>query len=108
MIIPLAIGTSGVSRTIFFFLNLLGAIVWAFVFLSLGYFFGEAIEQSLGQVKRAGQFILIGVIVGVALMQLIQFLRLGVNAKIEKVERNLSNEPGSKKSANVKKEPKEV
>jgi membrane protein DedA with SNARE-associated domain len=41
---PFVVGSSQVGRTRFFVLNLIGAIIWAVVFASAGFFSGEAMD----------------------------------------------------------------
>lgn len=51
-ITPFLLGAAKISPARFFVLNLIGALVWAIVVGSLGYFFGVAIEAILGDIKR--------------------------------------------------------
>jgi membrane protein DedA with SNARE-associated domain len=91
-ILPIAIGTSNVRLLRFSFFNTLGSITWG-LFFSIGrYAFGSAIQQFLGNVRRAEKFIIVGVIVGVALVQLILFFRRRVVSRIEAVEAGLESE----------------
>ncbi len=47
---PIAIGMSGVSWPRFFVLNLAGAIVWALLIASVGYWSGHALASLLGTI----------------------------------------------------------
>lgn len=49
---PFVIGMSRVKTGTFFFLNFLGALVWAILIGSAGYFFGTAFEAILGNIKH--------------------------------------------------------
>ncbi len=91
-ILPIAIGTSNVHLLRFSFFNTLGSITWGLFFSIGGYAFGSAIQQFLGNVRRAEKFIIVGVIVGVALVQLILFFRRRVVSRIEAVEAGLESE----------------
>jgi membrane protein DedA with SNARE-associated domain len=91
-ILPIAIGTSNVRLLRFSFFNTLGSITWGLFFSIGGYAFGSAIQQFLGNVRRAEKFIIVGVIVGVALVQLILFFRRRVVSRIEAVEAGLESE----------------
>ncbi len=62
-ITPIVLGTSNVSVTRYFLLNVAGAIVWACLFALGGYWFGDAIERFLGNVKAIE-----GVVIAVVLM----------------------------------------
>ena len=62
-IIPIALGISRVSGLKFFFLNFLGAIVWAILFALGGYLFGNAAEYFLGNVKKIEGFFMLGMVV---------------------------------------------
>ena len=49
---PFVIGTSGIPPIRFFFLNFIGALLWASIISSLGYLFGQAIEAVIGDIKK--------------------------------------------------------
>jgi len=74
-ITPFAIGVSNVSYVRFATLNLIGAAVWAILIGVGGYYFGEALEALLGNVKRY-EIALGGVIVTIAtVFWLVRFYR---------------------------------
>ena len=74
-ITPFAIGVSNVSYLRFATLNLIGAAVWATLIGLGGYYFGEALEAVLGNVKRY-EIALGGVIVIIAaVLWLVRFYR---------------------------------
>lgn len=60
---PIMLGTSGVKHAKFIFLNMFGALVWAFAFSYGGYYFGELFEQVSGNVKNAEKWLIGGVVV---------------------------------------------
>ena len=67
---PLVIGASRLSPIRFSLINLLGAAVWATLFVMAGYWAGEALHNLLGNLKPYRLPIFIGVVViaaGVAL-----------------------------------------
>lgn len=69
---PLVIGASRLSPIRFSLINLLGAAVWATLFVMAGYWAGEALENLLGNLKPYRLPIFIGVVVvaaGVALFR---------------------------------------
>ncbi len=49
---PIAIGASAVPARIFLLLNTLAAIVWAVAISAIGYFFGHAIELTIGRLRH--------------------------------------------------------
>ncbi len=51
-VIAFAFGLSNYSTRRFALLNGLSAVVWSLIMTSLGYFFGQAIERLLGNVRR--------------------------------------------------------
>jgi len=72
---PFAIGVSNVSYVRFAALNLIGAAVWASLIGLGGFYFGQALEAILGNVKRY-EIALGGVIVAIAVvLWLIRFVR---------------------------------
>jgi membrane protein DedA with SNARE-associated domain len=58
---PFAMGMSSVSTARFVALNAIGAIVWAVSFGIGGYFFGQALELLIGDLKKY-EYILLGTI----------------------------------------------
>lgn len=60
---PLVIGASRLSPIRFSLVNLLGAAVWATLFVMGGYWAGEALEHFLGNLKPYRLPILVGVVV---------------------------------------------
>ena len=63
---PFMLGSAGIAPGRFFVLNMIGALIWAVVVASLGYFFGSAIEAVIGDIKRY-ELLFFGVIAGVGL-----------------------------------------
>jgi membrane protein DedA with SNARE-associated domain len=64
---PVLIGLSNIRPLKFFGLNALGAIMWAAALTALGYFFGQAAELLLGDVKKY-EIIVVGFIIVVGLV----------------------------------------
>jgi membrane protein DedA with SNARE-associated domain len=64
---PIAIGMSTVPWKRFFALNLLGAALWATLFATLGYLFGDAIELVLENVREHEGWVFAG-LAGVGLI----------------------------------------
>ena len=60
---PLVIGASRLSPVRFALINLLGAAVWATLFVMAGYWAGQALENLLGNLKPYRLPIFIGVVV---------------------------------------------
>ncbi len=61
---PFVCGSAGIPRLRFFTLNLIGAIVWAIAFASIGYGLGEAASQIfIEDFKRYGLYLLGGLMV---------------------------------------------
>ncbi|SEJ32299.1 DedA family protein [Pseudomonas sp. NFR16] len=60
---PLVIGASRLSPVRFSIINLLGAAVWAVLFVTAGYWAGEFLEDLLGNLKPYRLPIFIGVVV---------------------------------------------
>lgn len=60
---PLVIGASRLSPVRFSIINLLGAAVWAVLFVTAGYWAGEFLEDVLGNLKPYRLPIFIGVVV---------------------------------------------
>ncbi len=90
-VIPIAIGTSKVSGLRFLALNILGAIVWAIFFGSIGYAFGSVLESVLGGIHRAQKYIILGVIAGVILVHIIRLIYGIVVKKLEIEEKKEEN-----------------
>lgn len=60
---PFLIGTSKIKTSRFIKLNLIGAVVWAIVVGTLGYWFGHALELIIGDIKHYETMIFIFLIV---------------------------------------------
>lgn len=91
-ILPIAIGTSNVKWTRFSLLNSLGSTLWGFFFAFSGYLFGNAIQQVIGHIRHLEKFIIIGVLIGAALVQGIVFLRRRIALRLEEEEARLEEE----------------
>lgn len=61
-VIPLSLGAARFSRLNFFLLNALGAVAFAVVYLSLGFFFGEAAERVFAHVRARAPQVMVGVV----------------------------------------------
>lgn len=72
---PMVIGASGLSPLRFSLLNMLGAMVWATLFITGGYWAGEALQRLFGNLKPYRLPIALGVVVVVAIVALILHLR---------------------------------
>ncbi|UCH53993.1 MAG: DedA family protein [Pseudomonadota bacterium] len=65
---PFVVGSAGIPRLRFFTLNLIGAIVWAFIFAYTGFFVGEAFKYFIDDYHRYALYVLGGlVVVGLAI-----------------------------------------
>ena len=77
---PLVIGASRLSPIRFSAINLLGAAVWATLFVMAGYWAGEALQNFLGNLKPYRLPIFIGVVVIAAVVALVRHHRAKVRA----------------------------
>jgi membrane protein DedA with SNARE-associated domain len=59
---PFVVGSAHIPRLRFFTLNLIGAIVWAFVFSFAGYFLGETFKYFMEDYHRYALYVLGGLI----------------------------------------------
>ena len=84
--LPIAFGTSNIRRLKYLGFNFMGATLWSVFFAGGGYFLGDAIERFIVHVQRAEKFIVFGVIVGIAIVQTIMFLRRRIAARLEEEE----------------------
>lgn len=72
---PFAVGAAHISRSRFFTLNLIGAVVWSFSFAYAGYLFGEAFRLFLDDFKRYEMYVLFALVLAGALIWLITLIR---------------------------------
>ena len=79
---PFILGTTEVSGLKFFLLNAVGAAVWAVVFGSAGYLFGEAVNSVLKDVKHLQMIILL---VAAVIFTLVYLFRRRRRKKAEKL-----------------------
>lgn len=64
---PFLIGASRISPIRFLILNVIGASVWAILFGTLGYLFGQALDVVLGNIKRY-ELIVFAALLGIAVI----------------------------------------
>ncbi|HJW81102.1 MAG TPA: DedA family protein [Acidiferrobacterales bacterium] len=65
---PFVLGSSGIPWLRFFTLNLIGAIVWAFIFAYAGYLFGEAFKLFIDDYHKYALYVLGGLVaIGLAI-----------------------------------------
>lgn len=64
---PLVLGASNVNAGLFLVLNAVGALLWAVAIGYAGFYFGKALEMTLGRVREY-ELLVIGVLVSVALV----------------------------------------
>jgi membrane protein DedA with SNARE-associated domain len=72
---PMVIGASKVSPLKFACINLVGAVVWATLFASAGYWAGEFLQRALGDLKPYRLPIALGVVALVVAVGLIRHFR---------------------------------
>ncbi|KMM82206.1 DedA family protein [Pseudomonas lundensis] len=72
---PMVIGASKVSPLKFVCINLVGAVVWATLFASAGYWAGEFLQRALGDLKPYRLPIALGVVALVVAVGLIRHFR---------------------------------
>ncbi|QTF09264.1 DedA family protein [Brenneria izadpanahii] len=72
---PTLIGASRLPPTRFVPLNILGAVLWASIFVMLGYFGGQAIETLIGDVDKKLSSLLFVILVIVAILLLRRWWR---------------------------------
>lgn len=72
---PLAVGMSAVPAGRFALLNLIGAVIWGLAITGAGYFFGQAMELLLGDIRRMEEWLLGAIVVAVLLVHAFRRLR---------------------------------
>jgi membrane protein DedA with SNARE-associated domain len=72
---PFAVGSAGISRSRFFILNLIGAVVWAVAFATAGYLSGEAFRLMLSNFRHYELYVLLGLVVTGFLLWLVTLVR---------------------------------
>jgi membrane protein DedA with SNARE-associated domain len=72
---PFAVGAARISRSRFFTLNLIGAVVWAVSFGSAGFLFGEAFRAFVDNFQMYEIYALLGLVVAGVFIWLITLLR---------------------------------
>jgi membrane protein DedA with SNARE-associated domain len=70
---PFVYGMSSVSAGKFASLNAVGALVWAMVVGTGGYFFGQAVETLIGKIKQFEGILLMGILVVGALIWILRY-----------------------------------
>lgn len=72
---PMVIGASGLAPWRFALINVLSAVIWAILFVSAGYWTGEALQHFLGDLKPYRLPIFLTVVALVTLAALVRYLR---------------------------------
>ncbi|GAB4512436.1 MAG: DedA family protein [Sulfuricaulis sp.] len=72
---PFAVGAAGISRSRFFILNLIGAVVWVVAFAAAGYLSGEAFRLMLSDFRHYELYVLLGLLAAGVLFWLITLIR---------------------------------
>ncbi len=78
---PLAIGTTGFPARRFLLLNALAALLWATVFITLGYLFGQSVEAVFGRIRPVEHVLLAGIALAVVGTGLFHLLRKLVSSR---------------------------
>ncbi len=68
-------GASGINVVKFTIFNLISLLIWAVVYLALGYFFGHTAEMMFGKVKEYYFIFIILVIIVITLIVIYPFLK---------------------------------
>ena len=72
---PILIGSFGISPWRLAFFNLVGALLWAPLVASIGYYAGEALEMWIGRMEHVQILLLMGLALAVILAGLLWFWR---------------------------------
>jgi len=76
IVLPLSIGAARLSWPVFLLFNLLGSVAFAATYLSLGYLFGETLEEVLGRLRGYETRILLGLALAGAVFWAVREWRL--------------------------------
>jgi len=61
-ITPFVLGSSGISPLRYLLLNFCGALLWAMAVGILGFYFGQALELVIGEVKRYEKWVIVALL----------------------------------------------
>jgi membrane protein DedA with SNARE-associated domain len=75
-VVPLTMGAARFPGSLFLPFNLLGAVVFASIYLTLGYFFGELVEELVGRIRGMHLWILLGIVASGMLLWVVREWRL--------------------------------
>ncbi|MGI9181485.1 MAG: DedA family protein [Longimicrobiaceae bacterium] len=81
--LPVTMGAARMRPAVFLPFNLLGALTFALVYLTLGYLFGEAMEELLGRVRPYERWIFLGLITTGVLIWAVRQWRLYHESRAE-------------------------
>lgn len=81
--LPLTMGAARMPVAVFLPFNLLGALAFALFYLTLGYLFGEAMEELLGRVRPYERWILLGVVLTGVLIWMAREWRLYRGSRVD-------------------------
>ncbi|PPI88740.1 hypothetical protein CRV09_00265 [Candidatus Pantoea edessiphila] len=81
---PIIIGASRLNSMKFFILNIIGAFIWSFTFITLGYYAGSAIIHWLYKINKHLKYVLWIFIPSVSILLISYILILFLNKKRDK------------------------
>ena len=76
VILPMSMGAAGLRMPVFLLFNALGSVTFATVYLTLGYLFGETIEDVVGRVRPYERWIVLALLATGALIWAVREWRL--------------------------------
>ncbi len=79
-VVPFVAGISHMQTKIFFFWNIIGAVLWAFVHVFVGYIFGASLKSIEIWTARIGLFVTVLVGIGIVLWYAVKNYELIVNS----------------------------
>ncbi|MBV9775308.1 MAG: DedA family protein [Gemmatimonadetes bacterium] len=92
IVLPMSMGAARFRFPLFFLFELMGSLAFAAIYLSLGYLFGETLQEFLGRIRPYEKFVVAGLLLLGAVVWAVREWKL-LHPRPEEIEAETAEEP---------------